>query len=60
MTCAGCQTIRRVLGIKKEPTVKPTGIFPDGLTPRQRLGHLSLSITLVALGLGLLVLVIRG
>ncbi len=59
MTCAGCHRIRRVFGIKKDPP-KPTGIFPDGLTPRWRRVHLSLAFTLLASSLGLIVIGIRG
>ena len=54
MTC-GCQRIRRVLGIKREVD---DSLFPNGLTIPQKIWHVSLALTALAVILAMMAMTV--
>ena len=54
MTC-GCQRIRRVLGIKREVD---DSLFPNGLTIPQKIWHVSLALTMLAVILAMMAMTV--
>lgn len=57
MTCRGCVQIRRIIGLSLAhrglvPVVR-SGFFKDGLTPLQKVVHVSFAFIAVFIGLGI-------
>ena len=51
----GCQRIRRVLGIKREVN---DSLFPNGLTIPQKIWHVSLALTMLAVILAMMAMTV--
>ena len=57
MSCRGCARIRRIIGLPLAkrglvPVVR-SGMFKDGLTPLQKVVHVSLALIAFCSGLGI-------